>query len=463
MKFSSDDSENQRKLKLRIQQLKNQLDVITGGELSMGTGDGDLPLEAELSFLEHMITMETAPRVSWKTKLEREGYTMPAPHTLSDEAMALELWQVIQRLSEQNVFLSCTNHLSDQELYHYLYDDAMNVENFDLPVHPDRACHIDLVSSGSDEDIQLWLRYYADEETRKQWAADYPKEIMPPAEKPPHQRDHLLPEQEYRPLPIHSYTQILLEGKLTNHGPMKLSDQLRAEDIESSPVYLAACAVLEAMAALGKVKPTATLGNLPRAFVSKVYPYLPISESLRDSHRRVCKKLDEEDVFLLHQIRLMAQEAKLIRKYKGHFIATKRGKVLLQKEQAGALYHSLFMALFSKLNLAYFDTYPDCPGIQETLPVIFWRLSVVAQNWVPVSAIEQDVCLPLVLDEVEAQRGPYDQPGSILTHRLLEHLQLFGLLEFDQPDLYRNISKINLRITPLFDKFFSFDPSSLDA
>jgi hypothetical protein len=42
--------------------------------------------------------------------------------------------------------------------------------------------------------MQLWLRYYASEEERAKHAAEWPKDIIPPEEKPPCKRDWRLPK-----------------------------------------------------------------------------------------------------------------------------------------------------------------------------------------------------------------------------------------------------------------------------
>jgi len=62
-----------------------------------------------------------------------------------------------------------------------------------MPDNPDFAYHIDLVGSGSEEDI-VYLKYYADEEARRRWAADWPSERLPDHELPPFDRDRHLPQ-----------------------------------------------------------------------------------------------------------------------------------------------------------------------------------------------------------------------------------------------------------------------------
>jgi hypothetical protein len=42
------------------------------------------------------------------------GYAMPPPESLSDEEVALEVWEVILCLAELHGYLDSTNHLSDR-------------------------------------------------------------------------------------------------------------------------------------------------------------------------------------------------------------------------------------------------------------------------------------------------------------------------------------------------------------
>jgi hypothetical protein len=59
------------------------------------------------------------------------------------------------------------------------------------------ACHIDLLTSGSEEDNRLYLKYYADDSERAQWRQDYPGDSVPDHVGPPYDRDQYLPEATY--------------------------------------------------------------------------------------------------------------------------------------------------------------------------------------------------------------------------------------------------------------------------
>jgi hypothetical protein len=87
-----------------------------------------------------------------------------------------------------------TNHLSDRALYEYLYHDGLREEAVLFPENPSYAYMIDLTGSGSHEDNQVFLKYYADEQYRQQWATDWPDDPMPEREVPPFDRDRFLPQ-----------------------------------------------------------------------------------------------------------------------------------------------------------------------------------------------------------------------------------------------------------------------------
>ena len=63
-----------------------------------------------------------------------------------------------------------------------------------FPENPSYAYMIDLTGRGSDEDNQIYLKYYADEEHRRQWAHDWPDDPLPDHEDPPFDRDRFLPQ-----------------------------------------------------------------------------------------------------------------------------------------------------------------------------------------------------------------------------------------------------------------------------
>jgi len=66
-------------------------------------------------------------------------------------------------------------------------------ETYPPSLAPGSACVIDMVGSGSESDVSVYLRHYADEEHRRQWRIEFPDFDVPPHERPPYDRDRHLP------------------------------------------------------------------------------------------------------------------------------------------------------------------------------------------------------------------------------------------------------------------------------
>jgi len=150
--------------------------------------------EARAQFWLSAAAYEQAPSTTHFQLLEESGIELTAPDSMKDERLATKLWEVIEGLARLRIFLSQTNHLSDRELYELLWRDVLREAVKDLPLDHSSAWHIDLAGSGSDEDTNLYLKYYAGEDIRRQWAADFPDDEMPDHEKPPFDRDRHLPQ-----------------------------------------------------------------------------------------------------------------------------------------------------------------------------------------------------------------------------------------------------------------------------
>ena len=184
----------------RIDELKRRADALTGGEMKTGEIEPCSP-EVEEGFWKHVVEYEEAPWTTHFQQLERAGVSMPAPESLNDEEVTAKLWEVINKLAQLRIFLEDTDHLSDRELYSTLWNDELREETKDVLLDRDSACHYQLLSSGSDEDNQLYLKYFVDEKWREWWHKDFPDDPMPDHEDPPYDRDRLLPQPTYDPPP----------------------------------------------------------------------------------------------------------------------------------------------------------------------------------------------------------------------------------------------------------------------
>jgi hypothetical protein len=183
----------------RIEKLQERIAELSGKAMIF-EGDEELDPDIQESFLENVVAMEESGFSVPAEMLKQGGLVLPPAEELDDEAVHDKLWEMVHAMALRNMFVTSTNHLSDRELYVEL-TEHLEEESFMGPAVPRRGFNfvIDLVSSGSDEDNDLYLKYYADEQTREQWSKDFPDEAMPERVQPPYDRDRLLPQPDWTP------------------------------------------------------------------------------------------------------------------------------------------------------------------------------------------------------------------------------------------------------------------------
>lgn len=185
----------EEEMRHRIEQLRNQLSEISGGTAFLETFQAeDLSLEMTLQFLENVLSFEWEADTTWKQLMEEDGYTMPAPETLTEEEISAQLWVVLQALATLHCTLDFTNHLSDRELYEKLFDRLEEPTEDIRLMGDDITCHLQILLPGDEEDDLIWLKYYADDPTRQMWHQEFGF-TLPPREDPPYDRDRYLPQR----------------------------------------------------------------------------------------------------------------------------------------------------------------------------------------------------------------------------------------------------------------------------
>ena len=155
--------------------------------------DSDVPPEIEDAFLKQIEAFENAPDTTHFAELLKCGVFMPEPDELDDNQLHEKLWEVINKLSEMRVYFDNTNHLSDRELYTYLLHDSLQEFTETFPPEMKINCHIDICGYDGGEDIDIYNKYYANEEDREYWMEKFPDYKMPDHEYPPFDRDKKLP------------------------------------------------------------------------------------------------------------------------------------------------------------------------------------------------------------------------------------------------------------------------------
>jgi hypothetical protein len=240
-------------------------------------------------------------------------------------------------------------------------------------------------------------------------------------------------------------------------GPLRLNGDLQLADLADADFFINVRLFLAALAEGGGAPATAT-GNLNRLFVGSMFDRLKLPPSFRESVREVCKVLNEQDLWPLHLVRVVAETAGLAARRNTRFRLTKAGLAALPEDQAGRLYRRLFLAYFRRFDLHYDFFLRDVPGIQETMAVILWRLDTVARDWTPVQNLAPRVLLPGVLHQLHAaMMSSYDTEEWILNGYVLDPLFDLGLIERRQRNERLSPKEHgDIRVSSLWRKFLGF-------
>ncbi len=143
-----------------------------------------LTLAAENDFLAVMLAWEQAPVLPIYRWFDPE-LRPPRPNALSEKDLHDILWEVIRKLYQKRIVLDFTDHLADRDLYCMIFRDILPAREKKID-WPNNYLHWDC--TGADGDPEVWLRYYAGEEAREDWAATY-RQPLPPSCKLPYPRD----------------------------------------------------------------------------------------------------------------------------------------------------------------------------------------------------------------------------------------------------------------------------------
>jgi hypothetical protein len=168
------------------------------------------------AFARKMLLFEEGPTTTNFQQLVDKGVALPRPDEIADADVRSKVWEVLNGLAGLRVYLDHTDHLSERELYSKLWNEvlregvpAIDKIGFDT--------HVQLLSSGDEEDMALYLKHFADDKFRGHWIEDFPDYRMPAHEAPPYNRDCLLPR------PAHEGYPEALEWLQANHNESPLA------------------------------------------------------------------------------------------------------------------------------------------------------------------------------------------------------------------------------------------------
>jgi hypothetical protein len=196
---------------------------------------------------------------------------------------------------------------------------------------------------------------------------------------------------------------------------------------------------------------------LNRKWVQRLVQAFAEPEDEHPLEERWLKSIAEQRCPPVHYVRILLEESRLIRVFKGKLVLTAAGRKCLDPARAGELQALLFRTMVTRFNLAYFDGAPDYPEVQETYPYIVYVLGRVAREPVPLAEAQKAAYLPGVA-EVFAVYEHFSHADFVFHSRVLRPLRDFGLLRVTPDDANASTPKDERRvqITPLFDHMIAF-------
>lgn len=240
-------------------------------------------------------------------------------------------------------------------------------------------------------------------------------------------------------------------NKIEN-GPTIINENLSLEELSGSTVLKHARIFLNELAS-EKVKLT-TRGNLNRKFVERMCDTFEWPGYEIDRFRKYIKLLNEEDFLPLNFIHIILKLSKLVRKYRGHLLITKQGKMLLQDDKAGELQALLFRTTFNEFNLGYLDGISIEGVFQPQIGFTIFLVGRETKDWVSLDDLLRLTVVPV--DEIFSVQP--DLPAWAFETRVINTLKWFGLLEkekLSEPNTYPVVYQT--RKLNLFDRFLTYD------
>jgi len=152
--------------------------------------DDEIDVIAELERMDRFFEGEEPGEIPLEV-LRADGIDIPAVPPDDAGALRTKLLEIIEAMFEIGMVVESTDHLSDAELYRFLVDDALLEETM-ISLGGGGTWHISPIGSGSEKDNAVYLRYYADDETRERWHREFGCPL-PAKERLPYDRDRLLP------------------------------------------------------------------------------------------------------------------------------------------------------------------------------------------------------------------------------------------------------------------------------
>lgn len=238
-----------------------------------------------------------------------------------------------------------------------------------------------------------------------------------------------------------------------------ISFNLNITEFQDSP-FLRLFNFLVSALSQGELKATVT-GNLPRNFCREAARAYYGEDTYKEREKRfhIMSEVDFEE---LQPVRIVAEMAGFVKKSKGKYRLTNKGKLVTDKRLEGKHFIELFKAYTSQFNWGYRDRYPELGIIQSAFMFTLFTLKKYGNVYRPPSFYEELFvkAFPMALNEVTENSywKPEEEVKRCYSLRALEWFAHFmGFAEFDVKEGIYYLKKYELKKTSLLDNWVHFN------
>lgn len=150
--------------------------------------------------------------------------------------------------------------------------------------------------------------------------------------------------------------QSILYSPLDTSCPIRLKEIITDNVLFKVPAYLVCKNLLTEIQNLNGIKLTAT-GNIPPKIIKHIYEINPLKDYAIEAG--ITKLSNEKDWIAFHSLRIVLEQAKLIRKYKGKILLTKKCISFLSKNDDLSIFKIILKTFCNEFNWAYNDSFEN--------------------------------------------------------------------------------------------------------
>ena len=253
----------------------------------------------------------------------------------------------------------------------------------------------------------------------------------------------------------------LRDGEPPDSHALRLSSDLADGELAGSAFARNATVLLRAAAEEGEGLRVTASGTLSLASVARMRAETDWPDMWATEHFRKGTRYRERDIWELHLLRAMVQDAGLVEPGARALEPTALGRRMLEPGSLGALQALLFQAFFWRADLSLFVGWlgQRVPGRwpQEDIGAVLWALSGVAGEWHGADTLVVSCTDP----ETPAPHGFRAWPAPLFVSRVLVPLCWFGVMEWREIQDMHDVRR--WRKTALYDRLLSFDVRLADG